>query len=273
MRVRTIARRLTGTGDTGERGRILEAAKTAKAQRDWRSAAELYQQALTLRDTFGPRVQLGHMLKEAGDLDAAETAYFEALSQRPNDVDLNVQLGHFYWVKGDAHESLRYYERASELAPEDAVVSGALRIGRQRLADAPWQPCVDAAMEAMRQGRWAAAEEKLRILVDAGRLDYLVVLAHSIKEQGRLNEAIPLYDRYREHVAQFGDKSAYDAEVQYAQALKMAQRFSKAAVHFLNARSMRMEVEGWTGSEDHLMDQIRICIRQVHPAIDPSRIG
>lgn len=272
MKVGAILKRLTGTGASGERSRILKAAQTAKTNHDWRGAAELYRGALALRDGFGPRVQLGHMLKEAGDLKAAEAAYFAALKQRPDDADLNVQIGHFYWVKGDAATSLQYYERAAELAPEDGSVLITLRTGKLRAADAPWQGRIDAAMKAMGQGRWKAAETELRPLVEGGRLDYLLVLAHAVKEMGRLDEAVVLYDAYRQHVAPEGGAVAYEGEVQYANALQLAQRFSEAALHFSNARMMQMETEGWTGSEDHLLDQIRICIRQVHPAIDASHI-
>ena len=33
-----------------------------------------------------------------------------------------------------------------------------------------------------------------------------------------------------------------------------------------------METEGWAGSEDHVLEQIRICLQHVHPALDTSRL-
>ncbi|MDQ1154781.1 lipopolysaccharide assembly protein LapB [Brevundimonas sp. SORGH_AS_0993] len=272
MKLDVAFRRIADARSSAERKRILQDAKVAKSQHDWRGAADLYRRALVLRDGFGPRVQLGHMLKEAGELDAAEAAYFEALKQRPDDADLNVQIGHFFWVKGDAEKSLHYYERAAQLAPNDGAIAETLRVGAARAADAPWQGRVDAAMAAMAQGRWAAAETDLQELVDAGRRNYLLLLAHAVKEQGRLKDAVALYSEYLQYVTPEVGARAYEARLQYANALQLAQRFSEAAQQFSTARMLRMETEGWAGSEDHILEQIRICIRQVHPALDTSRL-
>lgn len=255
------------------RAALLTAAQAAKHSRDWLGAADLYRQVLALREAFGPRVQLAHMLKEAGDLKEAQVHYFTALNQRPADPDLNMQIGHFYWTKGDAAESLRFYELAAQHAPDDAVVQESLRVGRQRAEDAPFRNRIDACMNAMAQGRWAAAESHIRPVYNAGRLDYAIVLAHAVKEQGRLDEAVELYDNYRRHVANEGDKRALEAELQYASALQLAQRFSEAALHFSEVRQRRLEQEGWVGSTDELIEQIRICVRQVHPAIETSRLA
>lgn len=272
MTLAALFKRIRKARSASARTQILQAAKAAKSQHDWRGAAELYRRALQLQDSFGPRVQLGHMLKEAGDLVGAQSAYFQALEQKPDDADLNVQIGHFFWVKGMAQESLAYYERAAQLAPNDGSIAEALRIGKTRAADAPWQGRIDNAMAAMAQYRWAAAEKGLRELVDAGRLNYLLVLAHAVKEQGRLSEAVTLYGRYLQVITPDGGISAYEARLQYANALQLAQQFSKAAEQFSLARMLRMENEGWAGSEDHVLEQIRICLRHVHPALDTSRL-
>lgn len=272
MTLASFFKRIRKARSASQRKQILQTAKAAKLQHDWRSAAELYRRALQLQDSFGPRVQLGHMLKEAGDLDGAQSAYFQALEQKPADADLNVQIGHFFWVKGKAQESLVYYERAAQLAPDDGAIAEALRVGRSRAADAPWQGRIDDAMTAMAQGRWAAAEAGLRELVDAGRSNYILVLAHAIKEQGRLSEAVSLYGRHLQVVTPDGGTLAYEARLQYANALQLAQQFSKAAEHFSLARMLRMENEGWAGSEDHVLEQIRICLQHVHPALDTSRL-
>lgn len=272
MTLAALFKRIRKARSASARKQILQAAKAAKLQHDWRGAADLYRRALQLQDGFGPRVQLGHMLKEAGDLEGAQAAYFQALKQKPDDADLNVQIGHFFWVKGQAEESLVYYERAAELAPNDGAIAEALRIGRTRAADAPWQGRIDDAMTAMAQGRWAAAETGLRALVDDGRPNYLLVLGHAVKEQGRLDEAVELYGRYLQAVTVDDGPLAYEARLQYANALQLAQQFSKAAEQFSLARMLRMETEGWAGSEDHVLEQIRICLQHVHPALDTSRL-
>lgn len=271
MRVPKKLKRWLRSSSADPRAALIKRAQAAKSARDWRGAAELYQQAVQLRDAFGTRVQLGHMLKEAGELEAAEAEYVRALAMKPADADLHLQLGHFYYVKGEPDESVRYYRRAVELAPNDPGLIEALRTGERRAADAPFAQSLEAAMQALAVGRWRDAETGFRVLESAGRRDYLNLQAHAVKEQGRLDEAIELYRAYAAYVAP-DDAAAYEAELQLAQALQLAGRYSEAAVRFSLARDLRMEREGWTGSVDELLEQIRHCLRRVHPSLDVSCI-
>ncbi len=259
-------------GASNPRAALMKRAQAAKAERDWRGAAEMYRQALELRDAFGPRVQLGHMLKEAGELEAAETEYVRALAMKPTDADLHLQMGHFYFVKGDPDESVRFYRKAVELAPGDPGLLEALRTGERRAADAPFAQSLETAMKAMAVGRWREAEAGFQILEAAGRRDYLNLHGHALKEQGRLDEAIRLYRDYASHVAKEGGAAVYEAEVQLAQALQLVGRFSEAAVRYSTARDLKMAREGWTGSVDELLEEIRNCLRRVHPSLDAGFI-
>lgn len=74
--------------------RIAEA-DLARDRRDWPAAAEHYRAALDLRpDDVSVRVQLGHMLKEAGRLDEAEAAYAAAALAAPLDAEPWLQRAH-----------------------------------------------------------------------------------------------------------------------------------------------------------------------------------
>lgn len=272
MKPPAALRRLFRRAASDPRAVLLKRAQAAKAARDWRGAADLYRQALALRDAFGPRVQLAHMLKEAGELDAAEAEYGLALAMKPQDADLHLQMGHFYFVKGDLDQSLRFYRQAVELAPGDPGLREALRTGERRAADAPFAAALEAAMKAMAVGRWRDAEEGFRALQAAGRKDYLNLQGHAAKEQGRVDEAVDLYRDYARHLADRGGPEAYEAELELARALQLAGRFSEAAVRFSAARDLRMEREGWTGSVDDLLEEIRNCLRRVHPSLDPGFI-
>lgn len=272
MKWRAALRKVLRRGSTDPRAVLMKKAQAAKASHDWRGAASFYAQALELREAFGPRVQMGHMLKEAGDLEAAEAQYFKALALQPQDADLHMQIGHFYFVKEQHEDSVRFYRKAVELAPNDPNLREALRTGERRAADAPFKTSIDAAMKAMSVGRWREAEEGFRIVQAAGRDDYLNLLGHAVKEQGRLDEAVDLYQAYSDSVASEGGRVAFEAEVQLAGALQSAGRFSEAAVHFSVARDMRMQREGWFGSVDEMLDEIRNCVKRVHPSLDPDFI-
>jgi tetratricopeptide (TPR) repeat protein len=93
--------------------RFVKLGDEARDGRDWTIAAQHYKAALLLEpETAGIQVQLGHCLKEAGDLDEAEVAYLRALQITPADVDLQVQLGHFYKLRGDYSKALKHYRVA-----------------------------------------------------------------------------------------------------------------------------------------------------------------
>lgn len=49
----------------------------------------------------------------------AERAYLHALELAPDDVDLHLQLGHFYKLRGDTSTALRYYRSARSRGSRD----------------------------------------------------------------------------------------------------------------------------------------------------------
>jgi glycosyltransferase involved in cell wall biosynthesis len=76
---------------------LLSAADAARDDRRWQDAAELYGQYLELRHEDAPIwVQLGHALKESGNLGEAEGAYRHSIELTPDVADTQLQLGHLY---------------------------------------------------------------------------------------------------------------------------------------------------------------------------------
>lgn len=97
---------------------MVARAAVARDQRQFREAAFLYAEALRLRPTrIDLHVQRGHMLKEAGELDAAELAYVEAQAAMPDDADLALQLGHLFKSQGRLERAIGAYRKALALKP------------------------------------------------------------------------------------------------------------------------------------------------------------
>lgn len=75
--------------------RHIRAGNAARDHQDWRGAAIAYRHALArephLQHVW---VQLGHMEKEAGEIDPATRAYEEAARLRPDDTEPLLRLGH-----------------------------------------------------------------------------------------------------------------------------------------------------------------------------------
>lgn len=80
---------------------------------DWLMAADHYQSYLReYPASFAIWVQLGHALKEAGNLTGAEEAYRQAEKLEPNNSDLALNLGHLLKSMQRRPEAERYYIRS-----------------------------------------------------------------------------------------------------------------------------------------------------------------
>jgi len=99
-------------------GAAAAAGDAARDLRQWALAAAAYRAATR----FAPGqaaiwIQLGHMLKEAGNLAGAQDAYGEALRLAPEDADLHLQLGHLLKVANRLRDAGAWYEAALALDP------------------------------------------------------------------------------------------------------------------------------------------------------------
>jgi glycosyltransferase involved in cell wall biosynthesis len=107
---------------------LVETAKRARDQRDWAVAARYYRDALDLTpDQPGLWVQLGHALKEAGNIAAAEKAYRISLGLDAQIADTHLQLGHVLKLQGRNAEAAEAYMRSLSLAPGSPDAMNELR--------------------------------------------------------------------------------------------------------------------------------------------------
>ncbi|MDF0490486.1 glycosyltransferase [Sphingomonas sp. H39-1-10] len=98
---------------------ILREANTARETKDHRRAAGLFRKALDRDPTLAHVwVQYGHMLRETDDLDAAESAYGEALRLAPAS-DPHLHLGHLHKDRGQIGKAARSYLAAARLDPRN----------------------------------------------------------------------------------------------------------------------------------------------------------
>lgn len=96
----------------------------------WREAAGFYEQGLAKSsDSFPYLVQLGNVLKEAGDLETARQAYERALAIDGLDADLHLQIGHLQKRAGKRQQAVESYEKAVALGSRDRFALDALSRG------------------------------------------------------------------------------------------------------------------------------------------------
>ncbi|HWF01158.1 MAG TPA: tetratricopeptide repeat protein [Caulobacteraceae bacterium] len=101
----------------------LALADRARDDEDWKRAVRFYRQALEERPLLGPIwVQLGHALKESGDIAQAEGAYRRAIAIDPEVADYHLQLGHALKIGGDRPAAEREYHRALAIDPASQPV-------------------------------------------------------------------------------------------------------------------------------------------------------
>jgi len=90
---------------------------------EWRLAAAAYGAHLADNPHDGPIwVQLGHVEKEAGDLDAAEAAYRRAAGLMPQDTDVLLHLGHLLKRQSRKADALDTFRALFRLQPEPAIL-------------------------------------------------------------------------------------------------------------------------------------------------------
>lgn len=115
--------------------RLLTTANAARAREDWRSAAKHYSSALEQDPGLAHIwIQLGHALKESGDLAGAETAYRQAERLQPASAEPLLHLGHLSKLRGDTAGAVRGYLAAARLEPNAPDAVGELHklIGRDQ---------------------------------------------------------------------------------------------------------------------------------------------
>jgi GT2 family glycosyltransferase/tetratricopeptide (TPR) repeat protein len=122
---------------------IRARADAARDRRAWSEAAHLYGLFVARApDDAGMRVQLGHALKESGDLRAAEGAYRSALATDPDNADTWVQLGHALKLQNRRADAVDAYAEALARDPDFGPARDELIAAgrRDRLPEAAYGP-------------------------------------------------------------------------------------------------------------------------------------
>lgn len=97
---------------------LRAAGNQARDERQWHKARQHYSEYLVIRpDDFAIWVQLGHVCKESGNLEAADDAYGRARLLSPADSDLLLNLGHL-------RKRQNQFEAASLFFAEAANIDG-----------------------------------------------------------------------------------------------------------------------------------------------------
>lgn len=98
---------------------LISTADRARDRKDWETAASFYAQALELKAEMAPIwIQLGHALKEQGDMTGAFGAYANALKIQPDDYDAHLQMGHLLKISGRLPEAEEHYAKSLRLNPK-----------------------------------------------------------------------------------------------------------------------------------------------------------
>lgn len=95
----------------------LKASADAARARGDRAGDVYYRRQVTKQapDKVGAWIQYGHALKEAGFHARAEKAYGQALTLQPGSAEINLQLGHLSKVAGELDAAARFFETAIAL--------------------------------------------------------------------------------------------------------------------------------------------------------------
>ena len=111
-RGRRLISRLSG-GTIGRSAR--RKGDLARGEKNWLAAASHYQRHLLRRPRdYAIWVQLGHVLKEAGQIGPASSAYAKAAELRSDDPDLMMSRGHLAKRAGDLPQASKFYLMAHQ---------------------------------------------------------------------------------------------------------------------------------------------------------------
>lgn len=206
-------------------GGLRSAARAAARRGDWLTASHDYRAlARTRAARAGDRIQLGHTLKELGDLEGALAAYADAAYRHPLHLDAQRQYGLFLRRLHQETNARNALARALALAPDAADIAaeladmdvrdattfdrhfllGILGGGDAKANSGPtlihrWLAAraLGRARKSARARDWPSAEHHYRdVLRHAPDLtNARVQLGHALFEQKRAEDALAAYRR------------------------------------------------------------------------------
>lgn len=171
---------------------LMEArARAARLRGDWPAAATALAEAVRVAPGLAAfRAQLGHALKEAGDLLGAEVAYRVTLDQAPEDAATRLHLAELLMRRGAATEAARQLLAHLRAAPAAAIPPATLRRCLDALGVAA-QAAIGARIDAAGP---AELEATFTPLVRRGAMDAALapVAARALVRTGRPEQAAAL---------------------------------------------------------------------------------
>lgn len=202
-----------GRLDLSKARRMQAAARDAFKAGRWAEAVALYRDYLS----YHPRraahwKQFAHALKENGQPDLAERAYFRALALEPSDIDTALHLGHLLKNQNKLDLAAEVFLGGLKIRPDHVELRHSLgNLGRPLpdltpATSAPLPPTgfkawlfrreIAEAQKMMKARRWADAAGRYRKLADHHKDGRLVVqYGHALKETGDLAGAEQAYRR------------------------------------------------------------------------------
>lgn len=195
----------------------LRNARAAARRRDWSEAAHYYQRVLKIMpNSHAMWVQLGHALKESGELDRAEIAYRTAAIKAPEAVEGYRELAYFLRRVGRPAEAQLLAAAGLVVAPdaddlrreldelgvsEDEIQAkkelGRLVVHAMRLRSRTPRPSslLRRARAAARSRRWGGAAALYQRLRERDPRDSraAIQMAHALKENGKIEAALRAY--------------------------------------------------------------------------------
>ncbi len=214
---------------TGRAMRDLQRADAARDARDWAAAGQSYAAYLTVKpDDWGVRVQLGHALKEAGNLPGAEAAYRDAAASAPEDADVLLHLGHLLKTMGRQSEAEVVFRRCAELLERTPHTPRADEM--RRAVDDATRPSFRMLGDAARDARnWLEASRHYRAHLEAEAADgaIWVQLGNVSKEARQFGPAEAAYRH-----AMLLNPAQPEACLQLGHLLKLLDRLDEAREAF-----------------------------------------
>ncbi|NVJ65651.1 MAG: tetratricopeptide repeat protein [Gammaproteobacteria bacterium] len=176
------------------------------------AAISNFQKALSIDPNYSNGLrELAKAYARSGDYENAEEHYLKAINQSdtPNEeFSARINLASFYWEYGKLKEATKIYQEAyqffsEKFSPTEAARAEANRAWRYYKAGYP-----ELAQEVIDKAYAAATDEEI-ILIN-------VQVAHALllNEQGKANEALPLYDNVAK-VAREYLKDGNDLQINY----------------------------------------------------------
>jgi len=121
------------------------------------------------------------------------------------------------------------------------------------------------ALDLVQSGQWQQARDLLRDLVAVdGEIDLIAVYANVTKEAGDFEEALQLYEVYRDYAQANNPKALSDVEIQLGHLHKVKRDLSLALQHYIRARDAEFRLYGHIAANSIPEREIRACMGEIY---------